>query len=222
VGRYDCRRSRGVGSLASYWRGVCRVTLQASKTEDRDLELHNRAAQRKRACGTFRSKLFRQSIVPEVPKTAGKKKCFGPFSHSCDKEHSSNCQLTSYVEHLMSDDYVFLEYQAKITNAGHAEYEGEAVHCMIKVKSVDEHGKRRRNVELEQQAGDNVLFVINPGPHKKISHSSILSVSEETFQKAGTAPDQHRVGDCEIFFYPRGHAQAGEPERSGKAGSAST
>jgi hypothetical protein len=24
---------------------------------------------------------------------------------------------------------------------------------MIKVKSVDEHGKRRRNVELEQQAG---------------------------------------------------------------------
>ena len=122
----------------------------------------------------------------------------------------------------MSDDYVFLEYQAKITNAGHAEYEGEAVHCMIKVKSVDEHGKRRRNVELEQQAGDNVLFVINPGPHKKISHSSILSVSEETFQKAGTAPDQHRVGNCEIFFYPRGHAQADEPERSGKAGSAST
>ena len=201
-----------------YWRGVCRVTLQASKTEDRDLELHNRAAQRKRVCGTFRSKLFRQAFVPEVPKTASKKKCFGPFSHSCDKEYYSNCQLTSYVEHLMSDDYVFLEYQAKITNAGHAEYEGEAVHCMIKVKSVDEHGKRRRNVELEQQARDNVLFVINPGPHKKISHSSNLSVSEETFQKAGTAPDQHRVGDCEIFFYPRGHA----PERSGKAGSAST
>ena len=75
------------------------------------------------------------------------------------------------------------------------------MHCMIKVKSVDEHGKRRRNVELEQQAGDNVLFVINPGPHKKISHSSILSVSEETFQKAGTASDQHRAGDCEMFFY---------------------
>jgi len=38
---------------------------------------------------------------------------------------------------------------------------------MIKVKSVDEHGKRRRNVELEQQARDNVLFVINPGPIKR-------------------------------------------------------
>jgi len=109
-------------------------------------------------------KTISASIVPEVPKTASKKKCFGPFSHSCDKEYSSNCQLTSYIEHLMSDDYVFLAYQAKITNAGHAEYEGEAVHCMIKVKSVDEHGKRRRNVELEQQARDNVLFVINPGP----------------------------------------------------------
>ena len=95
----------------------------------------------------------------------------------------------------------FFEYQAKITNAGHAENEGEPVHCMIKMKSVDEHGKRRRNVELEQQAGDNVLFVINHGPNKKISHSSIWSVSKETFQKAGTASDQLRVGDCEMFFY---------------------
>jgi hypothetical protein len=123
------------------------------------------------------------------------------FSHSCDKEYSSNCQLASYVQHLMSDDDAFFEYQAKITNAGHAENEGEPVHCMIKMKSVDEHGKRRPNVGLEQQAGDDVLFVINPGPNRKISHSSIWSVSEEAFQKAGTASDQHRVGDCEIFFY---------------------
>jgi hypothetical protein len=135
------------------------------------------------------TKLFRQSIVPEVPKTAGKKKCFGPFSHSCDKEYSSNCQLTSYVEHLMSDDYVFLEYQAKITNAGHAEYEGEAVHRMIKVKSVDEHGKRRPNVELEQQAGDNVLFVINPGPHKKI----VIQVSCLSAKKLSKKREQRRT-----------------------------
>ena len=127
---------------------------------------------------------------------------FRTFLHSCHKEYSSNCRLAFYVEHLMSDDYAFLEYQAKITNAGHAENDGEPVHCIIKMKSVDEHGKRRRNVELEQQAEDNVLFVINPGPHRMISHSSISSVCEETFQKAGTASDQHRVGDCEIFFYP--------------------
>ena len=101
----------------------------------------------------------------------------------------------------MSNDCAFFEYRAKITNAGHAEHVGEPVHCFIKMKSGDEHGKRRRNVELEQQAGDNVLFVINPGPTKKISHSSIWSISKETFQKAGTASDQHRVGDCEMVFY---------------------
>ena len=124
------------------------------------------------------------------------------FRIAAIKEYSSNCQLASYVELLMSEDYAFFEYQAKITNAGHAENEGEPVHCMIKMKSLDEHGKRRHNVELEQQAGDDVLFVINPGPHRKISHSSIWSLSEETFQEAAIASDQHRVGDCEIFFCP--------------------
>ena len=101
----------------------------------------------------------------------------------------------------MSDDYSFFEYQAKITNAGHAENEGEPVHSMIRMKSDDADGRRRRNVELEQQAGDDILFVINPGPHQKISHSSIWSISEEFFSKAGTASDYHRVGDCEISFY---------------------
>ena len=101
----------------------------------------------------------------------------------------------------MNDDDAFFEYQAKITNAGHAENEGESVHCMIKMRILDQHGKRQRNVELEQQAGDNVLFVINPGPNRKISHSTIWPVSEETFQKAATASHHHRVGECEIFFY---------------------
>ena len=100
----------------------------------------------------------------------------------------------------MSDDYAFFEYQAKITNAGHAENEGAPVHCMVKMKSLDEHGKRRRNVELEQQAGDDVLFVINPAPIERNPLEYL--VCQRRNQKAGTAPDQHRVGDCEIFFYP--------------------
>ena len=83
----------------------------------------------------------------------------------------------------MSDDYAFFEYRAKITNAGHAEGVGEPVHCFIKMKSGDTKGERRRNVNLEQQAGDNILFVLNPGPHRKISHSSIWFVSGETFEK---------------------------------------
>jgi|SRR5262252_3724742 len=98
----------------------------------------------------------------------------------------------------MSDDYVFSEYQAKITNAGHAEDVGP-VHCFIKMKNGDAKGKRRRNVDLEQQAGDNILFVVNPGPHRKISHSSIWVVSEETFERARGPLERHRVGDCEIL-----------------------
>jgi hypothetical protein len=101
----------------------------------------------------------------------------------------------------MSDDYAFFEYQAKITNAGHAGDVGEPVYCFIKMKSGDARDKRRRNVDLEQQAGDNILFVLNPGPHRKISHSSIWVVSEETFEKAGAPLERHRVGDCEILCH---------------------
>jgi hypothetical protein len=101
----------------------------------------------------------------------------------------------------MSDDYAFFEYRAKITNAGHAEDVGERVHCFVKMKSGDAEGKRRRNVDLEQQAGDNILFVLNPGPHRKISHSSIWVVTEEEMHKPGKASDYRRVGDCEIYFY---------------------
>ena len=101
----------------------------------------------------------------------------------------------------MSDDYAFFEYRAKITNMGHVEDVGEPVHCFIKMKSGDEQDKRRRNVELEQQAGDNILFVLNPGPHRKISHSSIWVVSKEAIHKAGAPLDRHRVGDCEILCH---------------------
>jgi hypothetical protein len=69
------------------------------------------------------------------------------------------------------------------------------------MKSGDAKGKRRRNVELEQLAGDNILFVLNPGPYRKISHSSIWIVSEETFEKAGAPLERHRVGDCEILCH---------------------
>jgi hypothetical protein len=46
-----------------------------------------------------------------------------------------------------------------------------------------------------------VLFVINPGPCRKISHSSIWNVTEEELRKPGKASDYRRVGDCEIYFY---------------------
>jgi hypothetical protein len=44
-------------------------------------------------------------------------------------------------------------------------------------------------------------FVINPGPHHAISHSSIWNVTEEELHKLEKVSDYHRVGDCEIYFY---------------------
>lgn len=101
----------------------------------------------------------------------------------------------------MSIEHAYFEYQAKITNARHEESEGEPVHCLIKMKRTDEHDRPRRNVDLEQQAGDNVLFALNPGPHRKISHSSIWEINEEVFQSAGPPTVRHQVGDCEILRY---------------------
>ena len=98
-------------------------------------------------------------------------------------------------------DYAFFEYQAKLTNTGHAEDDGEPVHCKIRMKNVDRDGKRLHDIELHQQAGDNVLFVINPGPYRNISHSSIWNVTEEELHKRGKASDYNRVGDCEMYFY---------------------
>jgi len=97
--------------------------------------------------------------------------------------------------------YAFFECRATITNLSHDEPEGQSVRCMIKMRSIDKDGKRLRNLELEQQAGDNVLFVLNPGPHQKVSYSSIWAISEEAFQKAATPLEHHRVGDCEVLLY---------------------
>jgi len=49
-------------------------------------------------------------------------------------------------------DYAFFEYRATITNLTHDESEGESVHCLIRIRSVDKDGKRMRNLELEKQS----------------------------------------------------------------------
>jgi hypothetical protein len=69
------------------------------------------------------------------------------------------------------------------------------------MRSLDAEGKRRRNVDLEQEAGDAILFALNPGPHRKMSHSNIRAVGEETLTNAGPAIQTHRIGDCEIHCY---------------------
>jgi hypothetical protein len=99
------------------------------------------------------------------------------------------------------NDYAFFKYQAKLTNTGHDENDGESVHCMIRMKNVNRDGKRLHGIELYQQAEDDVLFVINPGPHRAINHSSIWNVTEEELHKLEKVSDYHRVGDCEIYFH---------------------
>jgi hypothetical protein len=101
----------------------------------------------------------------------------------------------------MNTDIAFFEFKGIITNRGHAEDQGEPVHCLVKMKSLDAEGKRRRNLDLEQEAGDIILFVLNPGPHRKMSHSSIKAVDEEVLTNAGPPVHTHRVGDCEIHCY---------------------
>ena len=101
----------------------------------------------------------------------------------------------------MNADTVFFEFRGKITNRGHAEDQGEPVHCLVKMSSLDAEGRRRRNVDLEQEAGDTILFVLNPGPHRKMSQSNIRAVGAEALANAGPPVHVHRVGDCEIYCY---------------------
>jgi hypothetical protein len=101
----------------------------------------------------------------------------------------------------MNEDIAFFEFRGEITNRGHAEDQGEPVHCIVKMRSLDAEGKRRRDVDLEQEAGDTILFALNPGPHRKMSHSNIRRVGKETLSNAGPPIQTHRVGDCEIHCY---------------------
>ena len=97
--------------------------------------------------------------------------------------------------------YAFFEYRALLTSVSHSEEKGAAVHSLIKMEIDARDGRVRRGAELEQVAGDLVLFLINPGPHRRISHSSICKVDAGRLHKLAPATDLNRVGNCEIHFY---------------------
>ena len=62
-------------------------------------------------------------------------------------------------------------------------------------------GRRRSQELLEQEAEDLVLFAPNPGPHRRISHSTICEVNEERLRKLGPAPDFYMSKSAETNFY---------------------
>ncbi len=96
-------------------------------------------------------------------------------------------------------ELAFFEYRAKLMSGQHAEDQGEPIHCLIKMKTDVGHGRSREL--LEQEAGDLVLFSANPGPHLRISHSSIFEVDEKRLRELGPATDFNRVENAEIYFY---------------------
>src|SRR5215831_17036105 len=104
------------------------------------------------------------------------------------------------VKRLMSE-HAFFEYKARLVSTPHVEDKGEFVHCIIKIETADQEGRPRHGVELEQEAGDLILFLINPGPHRRISESSIHKVNEERLRDLGSASDVARVGKAEVYFY---------------------
>jgi hypothetical protein len=69
-------------------------------------------------------------------------------------------------------EYAFFEYRALLMSTPHVEEKGEPVHCFIKMKIAAQEGRLRRGAELEQEAGDLILFLINPAPHRRISYST--------------------------------------------------
>ncbi|MBV9128843.1 MAG: hypothetical protein JO298_00465 [Verrucomicrobia bacterium] len=97
--------------------------------------------------------------------------------------------------------HAFYEYVATLSSTGHAEDEGEGVHCLIEIDMLDEQGRHRRSVELEQEAGDLVLFIINPGPNRRIAHSNIWKVDEQRLNELGPAKNVDLVGNSKMYFY---------------------
>jgi hypothetical protein len=95
--------------------------------------------------------------------------------------------------------HAFFEYRAKLISTPHIEEQGEPIHCLIKMEIGAGH--RRSRELLEQEAGDLVLFSVNPGPHRRISHSSIGEVDKKGLRELGPATDFNRVGSVEIYFY---------------------
>jgi len=96
-------------------------------------------------------------------------------------------------------EHPFFEYRAKLISAAHIEDRGEPIHCLIKMETDSQDGRSREF--LEQEAGDLVLFALNPGPRRRISHSSTCEVDEKRLRELGPATKFNRVWNTEIHFY---------------------
>src|SRR5258705_5121057 len=96
-------------------------------------------------------------------------------------------------------EHAFFEYRAKLISAGHSEDQGVPIHCLIKIEIGAGHERSREL--LEQEGGDLILFNVNPGPHRRITHSSIGEVDEKLLRDLSATTDFNRVSCTEIYSY---------------------
>ncbi len=123
------------------------------------------------------------------------------FSQKKKREPSEMIRIwnTKSASNGLMSKQAFLEYRAKLISTPHTEEQGELIHCLIKIE-IGAGDKRSREL-LEQEAGDLILFSLNPGPHRRITHSRIDEVDEKRLHQLGPATDFNRVGSTEIYFY---------------------
>ena len=143
----------------------------------------------------FRFREAKQFDCPELQPHRSARITFRTPARKDSNPHDSSGVKLSMSEHA------FFEYRALLMSTPHVEEKGESVHCLIKMEIAAQDGRLRRGAELEQEAGDLILFLINPGPHRRISHSSICKIDEWRLHELGPATDFNRVGTSEIYFY---------------------
>jgi hypothetical protein len=124
-----------------------------------------------------------------------------PESSSAPQLGKIRIRMTHPTSNHLMNEHAFFEYRVLLTSTPHAEEKGERLHCLIKMEIADHSGRLRRSVELEQEVGDLILFLINPGPHRRICHSSICKADESRLHELGPATDFHRVGNSEVYVY---------------------
>ena len=99
-------------------------------------------------------------------------------------------------------EYCCFEYTATLTAASHGpEGEGKFVHGLIEMRVMTDRGHPRSVVEMQEDAGDLMLFTLHPGPSRCLSRSNVWRVDPGQLARLGKAPKIYRVGGSSVHLY---------------------
>src|SRR5260370_8676646 len=82
-------------------------------------------------------------------------------------------------------EHAFFEYRAKPMSTPHIKEQGEPLHCLVKMEIGADFCRPREL--LKQEARYLILFIVIPGPHRRISHSNISDVVQKLLLTLGPA-----------------------------------